>query len=195
MGNMATQVYQEGNFTLNLTETSRHGDTSYLLQDKTLNRIAEFDIVFIQGVAWFAGIATAFDSPTSPRKWIHEILPQLYRDAMEVILSKLSYRTKTIVVFGQTGSSCRNKTKPEPYDPEKIPDSYAWNISPRLWNQSLNIIKELSLDVQVVDAREPLMQSVHAHPVPDCLHFCMTSAALNIYLDMYWNEVFRYFNK
>ena len=48
---------------------------------------------------------------------------------------------------------------------------------------------------QVVDAREPLMQSVHAHPVPDCLHFCMTSAAVNIYLDIYWNEVFRYFNK
>jgi hypothetical protein len=46
------------------------------------------------------------------------------------------------------------------------------------------------LNVQVVDAREPVMQSVNAHPVPDCLHFCMNSAAVNIYLDIYWNEVF-----
>lgn len=42
------------------------------------------------------------------------------------------------------------------------------------------------------------MQSVHAHPSSrpgappprDCLHFCMNSAAVNLYLDAYWNEVF-----
>jgi hypothetical protein len=26
------------------------------------------------------------------------------------------------------------------------------------------------------------MQSVHAHPPNDCLHFCMNSAAVNIYI-------------
>ena len=192
MGRMATQVYQEGSYILNLTEISGQGDTSYLLQDEMLDQIAEFDLVFIQGVVWFAGIQRVFESPTSPAEWIHELLPKLYRDVMEVILSKLAYRTKTIVVLGQSGTTCINKTEPEPYYPDRIPDSYAWNVSPKLWDQSLNVIKDLSLDVQVVDAREPLMQSVHARPAPDCLHFCMTSAALNMYLDMYWNEVFRY---
>jgi len=45
------------------------------------------------------------------------------------------------------------------------------------------------------------MQSRHLHPnsgglAPDwdCLHFCMNSAALNMYLDhIYWTEVFSSF--
>ncbi len=45
---------------------------------------------------------------------------------------------------------------------------------------------EQRLDIKVVDAREPLMQSVHSHPASgfahpdDCLHFCMNSAAINL---------------
>ena len=192
MGTMATQVYHEGNYTFNLTEVSGHGDTSHLLQDEMIDEIAEFDLVFIQGVAWFAGMQRTFDSPTSPSEWLWELIPKLYRDVMESLLRKLSHRTKTILVLGQSGTACRNKTDPEPFYPDRIPGLYSWNIIPQLWNQSLNVIKELSLNVQVVDAREPLMQSVHAHPVPDCLHFCTTSAALNMYLDMYWYEVFRH---
>ena len=48
------------------------------------------------------------------------------------------------------------------------------------------------LNVQLFDAREPLMQpnSGGLNPDNDYLHFCMNSAAINIYLDMYWTEVF-----
>ena len=187
---MATQVYQQGNYSLNLTGNLH--DTSFLLQDEMLDKMAKFDFVFIEGVVWFTAIQRIFDSPTSPAEWIHELLLKLYRDVMESILIKLSHQTKTILVLGQTGTSCQNKTKPESYDPEDIPNLYGWRDVPLLWNQSLSIVKEFSLDVQVVDAREPLMQSVHAHPAPDCFHFCMNSAALNIHLDMYWNEVFRF---
>ena len=77
---------------------------------------------------------------------------------------------------------------------DKFPDKYGWNLAPKLWDTALTLIQEEGLNVQVVDVREPLMQSVHAHPSPDCLHFCMNSAAINIYLDMYWTEVFSQYN-
>ena len=71
---------------------------------------------------------------------------------------------------------------------------------PKLQTTSLNMIHDKKLDVHVIDARDPLMQSRHAHPnsgglAPDwdCLHFCMNSAALNMYLDIYWTEVFSFF--
>ncbi|KAL3773398.1 hypothetical protein ACHAWO_003689 [Cyclotella atomus] len=197
MGSMATKVYRDGNYTLDLKDYKlefsfmAERETSFLLEDETINDLAVFDIVFIQGVAWFAGIPGFYNSPTSPRKWIDEILPELYRDVWEVLLTKLSDKTKVVLTLGQTGTSCENKTVPEPYYPELIPNKYSWVISPKLSNLSLDIIKDLSLEVQVVDAREPLMQSVHAHKNTDCLHFFMSSAAVNIYLDMYWNEVFR----
>jgi hypothetical protein len=111
---------------------------------------------------------------------------------MEDLLTKLSKRTKTVITLGQVGSDCKNKTVPNPtFSSLDIPNHYGWKLAPVLWNATLDIIKEKSLNVQVVDAREPVMQSVHAHPVPDCLHFCMNSAAVNIYLDIYWNEVFQ----
>lgn len=196
MGNMAARVYREDNYTLDLKRNgTSHGDTSYLLDNEAIDELAKFDIVFIQGVAWFAGIPISFDSPISPRQWTQQLLPKLYRDAWEVLLIKLSTRTKVVVTLGQTGTACVNKTAPEPYDPDQIPNRYGWTIAVKLWQQPLDIIRELSLDVQVVDAREPLMQSLHAHKGNDCLHFCMTSAAVNIYLDMYWNEVFAHYGR
>ena len=72
----------------------------------------------------------------------------------------------------------------------QIPGKYGWNLDPKLWDTALVLVQNEGLDVQVIDAREPLMQSVHAHPSPDCLHFCMNSAAINMYPDMYWNEDF-----
>ena len=83
---------------------------------------------------------------------------------------------------------------PEPFSLKEIPNLHGWGLAPKLWNISLAVIQDEELDVQVVDARQPLMQSVHAHPSPDCLHFCMNSAALNIYLDIYWDEVFSKLN-
>ena len=66
-----------------------------------------------------------------------------------------------------------------------------------LWDASLRLVQEeevlKSRDVQVVDLREPTMQSVHTHPqMPffDCGHLCMNSAAMNSYLNAFWNEVF-----
>jgi len=142
-------------------------------------------------VTWYTHqLLTVLDSIKSPREWIVKMLPRLYKDAIGSLLSKISSRTNTILTLGQVGSDCRNKTKPEPYNSDKIPERFGWNIAPKLWNASLDVIKEQSLNVKVIDARDPLMQSVQAHPSPDCLHFCMNSAAINIYLDMYWNEIF-----
>ena len=91
-------------------------------------------------------------------------------------------------------SIVRYPAAPEPFSVNKIPNQYGWGIAPTLWETALTMIEDEGLDVQVVDAREPLMQSVHAHPPLECLHFCMNSAAVNMYLDMYWNEVYSKFN-
>eukprot|EP00956_Cyclotella_meneghiniana_P043699 scaffold284192_cov83-Cyclotella_meneghiniana.AAC.1 len=193
---MAKSTYYEDNYTLDfsLMRKDRIGndpDTSFLLNEEMIDQLAEFDFVFIQGVTWYTHqLLTVLDSIKSPREWIVKMLPRLYKDAIGSLLSKISSRTNTILTLGQVGSDCRNKTKPEPYNSDKIPERFGWNIAPKLWNASLDVIKEQSLNVKVIDARDPLMQSVQAHPSPDCLHFCMNSAAINIYLDMYWNEIF-----
>ena len=138
-------------------------------------------------------------SSSSPFEWVERMVPELYHDAMDTYLSKVSRRTKTVFVLGQTGTQCANKGVPEPFIVDNIPHSYGWNIGPKLWNASLTLIRENEMNVQVIDAREPLMQSVHAHPVlapdHDCLHFCMSSSAINMYLDMYWAQVFSQYTK
>ena len=73
---------------------------------------------------------------------------------------------------------------------ESMPSNYGWNLAPRLQITSLNLLCKEALDLQIVDAWERLMQSVHVHSARDYLHFCMNSAAANTYLDMYWNELF-----
>jgi hypothetical protein len=123
----------------------------------------------------------------------------MYYDAMKLFLTKLSRSTNTVLVLGQTGVDCANKTVPEPFSITKLPDRYGWSMSSKLWDASLKLMEQERLNVQVIDARTPLMQSVHshppgAHPPCDCLHFCMNSAAVNIYLDMYWRNIFSRFN-
>ncbi|KAL3804530.1 hypothetical protein HJC23_002569 [Cyclotella cryptica] len=191
MGTMAAKMYREGNYTLVHSSRIDH-DTSCLLYDKLIAELSKFDLVFVQGVAWWAGLPSVLNSTTSPSDWVAGLVPTVYRDAMGALLSKISQKTRTILVLGQVGTICKYKTKPEPFSLDDIPNLYNWNLAPRMWNALLGDIDERALPVQVIDARDPLMQSVHAHPstVDDCLHFCMNSAAVNIYLDIYWNEVF-----
>ena len=198
MARLATKVYHEGNY--NIDHPTLHGinSSSCILHDDMIDEITQFDLVFVQGsVVWYAGLPLKLNSISSPLKWVTNMLPGIYYDAMEALLSTISHRTKTVFVLGQTGTKCQNKTVPELVSMSNIPNSYGWNEAPKLWATSLTLIRESELNVQVVDAREPLMQSVHAHPAlaPDCMHFFMNSAAINIYLDMYWTEVFSTFRK
>ena len=190
---MATTVYSEGNFTLDHALRGK-GDSSCLLQDEMMEQLTGFDLVFVQSLTWWTNLPTILDSPSSPMEWVAGMVPTMYYDAMKLILTKLSRSTKTVLVLGQTGVDCADKTEPEPFSIAKIPDQYGWSMSPKLWDASLKLIEREGLNVQVVDARTPLMQSVHSHPPGDCLHFCMNSAAVNIYLDMYYREVFSNFN-
>jgi hypothetical protein len=155
----------------------------------------KFDVAFIQGsIPWYVNLPRELNSSSSPFEWVQKMVPIVYHDAMDALLSNISQRTKTVFVLGQIGMECANKSEPEPFSVNNIPSSYGWNLAPKLWDTSLSLIREKEVNVQVIDARDPLMQSVHAHPVRapdhDCLHFCMNSAAINIYLDMYWVEVF-----
>jgi hypothetical protein len=196
MGSMAKQVYHEGNYTLDHSRRGQ-GDSSCLLRDQVIDQLSSFDFVFVQGVVWWAGLPRLLNSTSSPANWVSDMIPTVYHDAMEAFLSKLSVRTKTILVLGQVGTDCRNKTEPELFSQDVVDSIYGWDLGAQLWDVSLDIIKERVLDVQVIDARDPLMQSVHAHPrtlpQPDCLHLCLNSAAVNIYLDIYWNEVFSWY--
>jgi hypothetical protein len=199
MGSMATKIYHEGNFTLDHRLRGR-GDSSCLLHDEMIVEFDDFDLAVVEGsIAWFSGLPRLLNSSSSPFDWVERMVPELYHDAMGTYLSKVSQRTKTVFVLGQTGTICANKSVPEPFSVDNIPHSYGWNIGPKLWNASLTLIRENEMNVQVIDAREPLMQSVHAHPVlspqHDCLHFCMNSSAINMYLDMYWAQVFSQYTK
>ncbi|KAL3767684.1 hypothetical protein ACHAWO_004386 [Cyclotella atomus] len=189
MTTMATQNYKEGDFTFEFTQESR--DTSCLLSDEFTHQLTGYDLVFVQGIAWWQGLPRRLNSTTSPSEWILELVPTVYKDAMGKLLSNLSAKTKTVLVLGQVGTACLGKTEPEEFVPDNIPSKYGWSLAPKMWNALLKYLDEEEFDLQIVDARNPVMQSVHAHPEPDCLHFCMNSAAVNIYLDMYWNEVFR----
>ena len=194
MGSMATRIYREGNFTLD-HRLRGQGDSSCLLHDEMIAEFDEFDLAFVQGsIVWYLGLPMKLNSSSSPFEWVQKTIPDLYYDAMDAFLSKVSHRTKTVIVLGQTGTLCANKSVTEPFSVNNIPDSYGWNCATSLWNASLNLIREKEMNVQVTDVREPLMMSVHAHPflspAQDCLHFCMISAAISIYLDIYWAEVF-----
>ena len=160
--------------------------------------ISSFDVVFVQSIAWWTALGTVLDSPTSPKKWVEKMLPTVYYDAMKELLTKISRKTETVLVLGHIGVNCVEKTLPESFDVDHIPPTHGWHLATKFWNTSLNLVLEERLDIKVVDAREPLMQSVHAHPSSgltypgqpnDCLHFCMNSAAVNMYRDLYWNEV------
>lgn len=192
LGSMATHIYSDGNYTLDHS-LRPEGDSSCLLSNPMMKRMKRYDVVFVQSLAWYVAIPSVLKSDTCPEAWAETVLPQLYADSMQALLSKLSQSTKTVFVLGHIGTDCANKTEPESYDAEQTPSLYGWNLSPKLSSAALQMIaqdEELRRQVQVVDAREPTMQSVHAHPYPDCLHFCSNSAALNVYLDIYWNEVF-----
>jgi len=161
-----------------------------------IDELVKFDLVFVQGsIAWFSSLPLKLNSTSSPDQWVGRMLPLVYYDAMDALLSKISQQTKTVFVLGQTGTSCANKSAPEPFNVGDIPGTYHWNLGPKLWDVSLTLIREKEMNVQVIDAREPLMQSVQAHPERDCLHFCLNSSAINIYLDMYWAEVFSTYTK
>jgi hypothetical protein len=194
MGSIATKVYHEGNYTLDHSLRG-HGDSSCLLDDSNIAAIGSFDLVFVQSVAWWTQLGTHLDSPTSPKEWVDKMLPTVYYDAMKELLSKISKQTVTVFVLGQVGVNCKEKTLPEPFSVDNIPPDYGWDLASKFWDTSLFLLLEERLDIKVVDAREPLMQSVHSHAasgfphVNDCLHFCMNSAAVNLYLDIYWNEV------
>ena len=211
MGSISRGPIIEHNYTLNHSLRG-HGDSSCLLHDAMIQQMSQFDLVFAQGsVMWFAGLPALLNSTSSPMEWTSKKLPLLYHDAMEGLLSKLSQRTKTVFVLGQGGLLCANKTWPEPFREDKeynltptrdVGAKYGWMQVPKLQTTSLNMIHDKKLNVQVIDARDPLMQSRHAHPNSgglspdrDCVHFCMNSAALNIYLDIYWTEVFSSFAK
>lgn len=187
---MATKVYQEGNYTLDHRKRG-HGDSSCMLHKKMIAQLNDkFDMLFVQSLAWYTDLGRALDSPKSPSTWVSTVVPTLYYDAMVSFLSKVSRRTKTILVLGQVGTNCKDKTEPEAFHRENIPSIYGWNMAPSLWDASISEIREKVNNVQIVDVRDPVMQSVHSHPTPDCLHFCMNSAAVNIYLDKFWVEVF-----
>ena len=169
-----------------------------MLHDEILAEFDEFDVAFIQGsIAWYGGIPLTMNSSSSPYDWMRKVVPIAYRDAMDALLTDVSQRTKTVFVLGQIGTNCTDISEPEPFIVDNIPPLKGWDLAPKLWDTSLSLIRDKELNVQVIDARDPLMQSVHAHPERasprDCLHFCMNSAAINIYLDMYWAEVFSQF--
>lgn len=199
LGTIATKKYHEGNYTLDHSLRG-HGDSSCLLEDQNIAEIVSFDLVFVQSVAWWTALGTRLDSPPSPKKWVDKMLPAVYYDAMKELLTKISEKAETIFVLGHVGVDCKEKTLPEPFLVDNIPPKNGWNLAQNFWDTSLHLLLEERLDIHVVDAREPLMQSVHSHPPSsgyaypgqryDCLHFCMNSAAVNIYLDLYWNEVF-----
>ena len=209
MGYIAIGPIIEHNYTLN-HQFGGQGDSSCLLNDTMMQQMNQFDLAFVQGsVMCFARLPALLNSTSSPMEWISKKLPLLYHDAMEGLLSKLSQRTKTVFVLGQGGLRCVNTTRPEPFREDieyklaatrDVGSKYGWMQVPKLQTTSLNMIHDKKLDVHVIDARDPLMQSRHAHPNSggldpywDCLHFCMNSAALNMYLDIYWTEVFSSF--
>jgi hypothetical protein len=72
------------------------------------------------------------------------MLPVIYYDAMEALLSKISHRTKTVWSMEHGGLRCQNRTVPEPFDVINIPNSYGWNEAPKLWATSLTLNEKVS---------------------------------------------------
>jgi len=196
MGTIATKLYHEGNYTLDHSLRG-HGDSSCLLEDSNIDVISSFDLVFVQSIAWWTKLGDVLDSPTSPKEWVEKMLPTVYYDAMKDLLTRISRKTQTVFVLGHIGVDCEGKTLPEPFYFDRIRPDHGWDSAPKYWDASSYLLLEERLNIKVVDARVPLMQSVHAHSASgdahsdekDCLHFCMNSAAVNMYLDIYWDEV------
>jgi len=141
MGSAATKIYHEGNFTLDHSKRG-HGDSSCLLREENLNDMGKFDLVIIQSISWWTNLANNLGSSESPPQWVNKMIPTIYYDTMEVLLSSVSQHAKTVLVLGQIGTRCKNKTAPEPYLVEKIPNQYGWGTAPKLWDTSLNLIQE-----------------------------------------------------
>ena len=105
---MATRIYQEGNFTFEHHQRG-NGDSSCLLHD--LTEFDEFDVAIIQGsMAWYGGILQMMNSSSSPYDWLQKVIPLVYRDAMDALLTEASRRTKTVFVLGKIGTNCTGKS-------------------------------------------------------------------------------------
>ena len=92
MGSMATRIYREGNFTLD-HRLRGHGDSSCLLQDEMIAKFGEFDLAFVQGsIAWYLGLPVLLNSSSSPFEWVQKMVPDLYYDAIDAFLSKVSHK-------------------------------------------------------------------------------------------------------
>jgi len=203
-GRPLSKTYQKGNYTLhsNRSAFAQVNCRSCLLEEEYMaDFYSSFDVTFVQSLSWWTGMERSL--PTAPKEWIKNMIPTIYYDSIKKLLSLLSNVTSGSVywVLGHTGTSCSEKTKPEPWT-EMPPDMYGWRLSEKLWNVSLELLQEppFQQNIRILDIREPTMESVHAHPsspkdskVNDCLHFCIASAALNIYLDVYWTDVFSRF--
>ena len=122
MGTMTTNIYLEENYTLNLSLRG-HGDSSCLLHDDMIANLGEFDMVFFQPpIVWWSGTRNALSSDSSPKEWLQKIIPIVYYDALNDFPTKISKRTKPILVLGQIGTACQNKTQPEAWSAKDIPN-------------------------------------------------------------------------
>ena len=110
LGSMATKIYHKGNYTLD-HPLRGHGDTSCFLHDDMIAELNEFDVAFVQEVGWRTNLKNVLDSPTSPSKWVSNMVPTMYYDATEAFISKIPQQTKTVFVLGQIGVNCKNKSK------------------------------------------------------------------------------------
>jgi len=198
LGSMSMKIYREGNYILDHSFRG-YGDSSCVLCSEMIKTFTTFDVVFVQSISWWTNIPKLLNSPKSPKFWVDKMMHQMYYDSMKHLLGQISKKTFTVLVLGHIGSDCRNKTVPQKKVSINIPTNYGWQkFAEKLWMTSIQVVEENKMDVKIIDVREPLAQSIHAHPSKaspsDCLHFCMNSAAINHYLDAFWNEVFSKWN-
>ena len=97
---LATKVYHEGNYIIDHPTLHGINSSSCILHDDMIDEITQFDLVFVQGsVVWYAGLPLKLNSSSSPLEWVKKMVPLVYNDAMEALLSKISNRTKTVFVL------------------------------------------------------------------------------------------------
>ncbi len=79
-----------------------------------------------------------------------------------------------------------SKYSSEPFNVNFVSDCLGWKLGEKSWDAWVTLKRRKELIVQVVDARDFSMQSVHAHVLcwhnHDCLYFYMNSAAMNRFL-------------
>ena len=63
----------------------------------------------VQEVAWWTTLKHVLDSPTSPSERVSKMVPTMYYDAMEALISKISQQTKTVFVLRQIGVNCKKR--------------------------------------------------------------------------------------